>query len=246
MKTKRNWLWGLLFLVAAVAVVLKGFGWMVDIPWGQAIWTVVVVLIGVEAVRKRSVGGILYTLAFLAIIWDAELGIEAITPWPILAAATLAAIGIRLIFPRKDRYVINVDGEEKCYESWSDMKEGAREEFCSDEQSADGSSFNSESIFSGGTKYIDSQDFRTGNLEVVFGTQKLYFDNAQLHNGKGNLHVSVVFSTLEVYVPRGWKVITDVEKVFSGIKSFETPGIDGPVLYIDGEVVFGNLKIFYI
>lgn len=38
-------------------------------------------------------------LAFLIIVNDKVLGMEAITPWPVLGAAVLGSIGLKFLFP---------------------------------------------------------------------------------------------------------------------------------------------------
>ena len=45
----------------------------------------------------------LFSLAFAAILFDEALGIEAITPWPVLGAALLGTIGLNMIFNKNKR-----------------------------------------------------------------------------------------------------------------------------------------------
>ena len=42
----------------------------------------------------------LFSLAFLIIVNDELLGLEAITPWPVLGAALLGSLGLNLLFPK--------------------------------------------------------------------------------------------------------------------------------------------------
>ncbi|MEA4923114.1 MAG: hypothetical protein VB031_07055 [Eubacteriaceae bacterium] len=49
---------------------------------------------------KKEIWGILFSPAFLGIIYSQQLGIEAWTPWPILGIALCLSIGLTLVFPR--------------------------------------------------------------------------------------------------------------------------------------------------
>ena len=54
---------------------------------------------------ERKSFSIFMSLAFLAIVWNKELGIEAITPWPVMGAAIFLTIGVSFIFKDSKRKI---------------------------------------------------------------------------------------------------------------------------------------------
>lgn len=70
-----------------------------------SIWTLILtIFFGVSAfwsLFHKEVTGFLFSIAFLIIIYDKPLGLEAITPWTVLLAALLASIGWHFLFPHQ-------------------------------------------------------------------------------------------------------------------------------------------------
>ena len=103
MKRKKEIVIGLLLIIGAVFIMVDRMGFFWDIGLFKIIVTVILVGILVDNVAERSFGGILFSIAFLGILYDEPLGIEHLTPWPILGAALLGTIGLNMIFKKKVR-----------------------------------------------------------------------------------------------------------------------------------------------
>lgn len=70
--------------------------------------------------------------------------------------------------------------------------------------------------------------------------------NAVLKNGEAYVCVENVFGETRLYVPSDWKVILNVETVFGDAgKRGHCSQSEDKVLYVDGKVVFGDLRIPY-
>ena len=54
---------------------------------------------------------ILFSIAFICIIYDDWLGITALTPWTVLGAALLGSIGLSLIFKKKSGHSPSISFE---------------------------------------------------------------------------------------------------------------------------------------
>ena len=85
------------------------------------LFTVVCIAVIVASIPHVHFGGILFPLAFIAIIYDKPLGITAITPWTVLLAALLLTIGLHLIFGRFRKKIVH-RGHSKKRDEWDEVK----------------------------------------------------------------------------------------------------------------------------
>ncbi len=236
MKRGKNIFWGIVLILCAVFIVVNKLGYFEGIGIFTLLFTVAVAAGLIDSVARRSFGGILFCLAFLGILYDKQLGIEALTPWPILGVALLGTIGLDMIFkPKKKSCKYEKDFE------WND--ESYREII--DEESDEW--VRCEVSFSSTTKYINSTNFKKADLECSFGSLSVYFDNAILAGGKAAVNLEVSFGDMKLYIPKSWKVVMNLDNAFGGCKEYGTcSASDENTLMINGEVAFGGLAIYYI
>ena len=118
--------WGIFFILAAVYVVISKFGILPDIGVFSIILTVFFLWLFVEGIRNVNFWEILFSIAFICIIYDEPLGITALTPWTVLGAAFLGSIGLSLIFGGKKRKWKTVTGNVGTSSSIPAKRSGAR------------------------------------------------------------------------------------------------------------------------
>ena len=236
----KNVYWGILLLLGAAALVVGKLGYLEGIGVWSIIFSVCLVGFLIDGLVNRSFGEILFSLAFLIIVNDELLNLEAITPWPVLGAALLGTIGLDLLFPefkKKGRF-------EKIHMSIGERDYNDRERTSEEKRSGDSVTY--ENVFSGAVKYLSGEISRV-KAENVFGTLQIYFTDAILKDGTATVSAENVFGTLVLYVPASWRVVLSTENVFGNTRE---QGVCDPagtsVLYIRGEVVFGNLQIKYV
>lgn len=236
MKRGKNIFWGIVLILCAVFIVVNKLGYFEGIGIFTLLFTVAVAAGLIDSVARRSFGGILFCLAFLGILYDKQLGIEALTPWPILGVALLGTIGLDMIFkPKKKscKYEKNFEWNNESYQEIIDEE--------SDEW------VHCEVSFSSTTKYINSTNFKKADLECSFGSLSVYFDNAVLADGKAAVNLEVSFGAMKLYIPKSWKVVMNLDNAFGGCKEHGTcSGSDENTLMINGEVSFSGLEIYYI
>ena len=104
MKMKK-YFWGIFFIAAAVLLVVGKLGIVGKINVWSLMFTALFAAALVESVLQKSVTGVLFSIAFLCIVYDEQLGITALTPWTVLGAALLGSIGISFFY--------TVEGEEE-------------------------------------------------------------------------------------------------------------------------------------
>ncbi len=238
---KRNIFWGLLFIIMAVMVIVNQLGMFVAVSmWGIA-FAVLLVAIMIQSIIRLNFGGILFPLALLAIIFHEQLHIENLVPWPVLLTALLGTIGLSIIFKKNAVKIHSHSGKHK---KWNKSWNIGEEEDISEEN---GNVIHCDVSFGSGIKYINSEEFEKADIDCSFGALKVYFDNCKLKNSRGEIYVDSSFSGVQLYIPKTWQVIHNVESSFGSFeeKNHATPnGTDQ--IYISGDVSFGAVDIYYV
>lgn len=226
-----NVTWGLFFIAMAIFVIVgatDGFG-------NVSVWTVICACFcGVwflNGLMNISFGNMLFPLAIIAILFDETLGIEELTPWPVLAAALFGTIGLNMIFGGlKKKRIAMMKQPNVAYEA-----------------TQSGERFNCKVSFGSSTRYVNCQNLRYANIETAFGNNEVYFDNARLAEAEATVTVKNSFGKTTLYIPKEWNV------KMKTVKSFASASEKGKcnkeslnVLNIVGEIAFGELEIVYI
>lgn len=231
--------WGLLFLLAALGLIMNRIGFWPEI-YHISVFGVLVTIFFIwmilEGLRHRNFFAMIFGLAFIAIQYDDILCITAITPWTLLGAALLASIGLTIIFPQYHGHHGNkYDGFE-----FSDKGKKVFNE-------TDGEVLNFENSFGSCIKYVNTDAFVHANFENSFGEMKVYFDNTIIKNGTADINVEVSFGSAVLYIPKTWHVECHAKTAFGGIREQGQSNSQGvPTLRVYGEVSFGDLLIVYI
>ena len=227
--------WGLFFILGAVFILVSRMGYLKDMNVFTLILAVFLAGCFLKSLFHVEFTGMLFSLAFLAILFSKELHIEAITPWPVLGAALLGSIGLNIIF-------------HKQHERKWEKEEYRFEDHATTVNEEDGCEIHYGVTFGSSIKYINSDDFRRADLTCNFGAMKVYFDNAMIQNGSAEINVHCSFAGMELYIPKEWNVITDRASVsLAGITEKNHPQTNGsPVVTITGSVSFSGIEIIYI
>lgn len=224
-------LWGLFFILAAVFIVAGRFFDFPEISVFSIVLSVFFIWMFVKGIAHRNFFEILFSVAFMAIIYDEQLGITDLTPWPVLGAALLASIGLSMIFkPKKRHFSVEYNSND-----------GASCENCGGEE------IRCENNFGSSIKYIDSDNFRTAHLENNFGSLSVYFDNAVIMNGTANVYVDNNFGEIKLFIPRTWKTINNITHTFGSVdEKGRYEGTSECSIYLQGDCNFGSVEIHYI
>lgn len=225
-------LWGLFFILAAVYIVVSKLWLMPEVSVLSVLLTVFFVWLFLQGIRKINFWEILFSIAFICILYDDQLGITAITPWTVLGAALLGSIGLSLIFKKKGNHksfiTINSDSD-------------------SDEESYSGEEINIENNFGTAIKYVNSDNFCKAKVENNFGALTVYFDNAVIQSGKAKITVENSFGETNLYIPKEWKTENAIGQSFGNVKTYGTcEGTSSNTLKLKGEASFGEIGIHFI
>lgn len=169
--------------------------------------------------------------------------LQSVLHWPFISVWVLALVvvlvcsGLEMIFHKKKHISVWVRDED-----WEHVKkEGVFED--GEHNYRTGEEVCKDAVFSSVTRYVQDRDFRGGNMDVVFSSMQLYFDQAMLHENRAVLNMDVVFSHVTIYVPREWDVIDNMSHIMCGRGDGDRLGNATQTLVLEGDCVFGGVKV---
>jgi predicted membrane protein len=220
--------WGLLLVVLGVLFLLDrthtlDFGDLV-----ARFWPVVFILIGVSILLSnnfRNAGSGIFFILFGTFFLLLRLRIFDQAVWRYLWPLAIIAVGLWILL----RPAWHPD-KKKIPEMTGDA----------------GDDLEINQVFSGTARRVESQNFRGGKADVVFGSAEIDLRGARLSGGQATLTASVVFGGLTVFVPRDWQVLLQGTPVLGSIEAHRAAanaGVPTGVLTIRGSAVFGSIDI---
>ena len=235
MKDKKSVFWGVIIILLAVYVIVSKMMALPDIPVIKIAFTILLAYIIFSGIRKLHFGEIFIPLAIIAWMFDKALGIENLTPWPVLIAAVLLSIGFGMIF-KKRRFVVK---------SGRDISMAAFDNV--DINEADGSTITVKNTFGELSKYVNSNDFTAGEIKNTFGETRVYFNNAVMADGKSTLYIDNTFGDVCVYLPNTWRMELKRNNSFGDIlvKGTGNNDMDAPFIKIEANNTFGDISIMF-
>ena len=96
--------WGVFLIAGAIFGLAAQMGFVQGVGGWAIFGTMLFAALFVKSVMNRGFYGMFFSLAFIAIIYSEQLGIQAITPWPLLGAAFCLGLGCKLLFPQKKNW----------------------------------------------------------------------------------------------------------------------------------------------
>jgi hypothetical protein len=270
-KTVYRIFWGVVFLLAGAAIILNLAGVLLvpdGITTGNAIWTVVLALVFLWSAIHRFWFFTFFALVGLGYVWRMQIGVGDVSFWPVIGAALLLSIGLSLLFKDRSKRWWGANNEE-----WGDYycgvmnaKKVAEEygETENDNADADHGAQSSGGAYSASTendsdiyikasfgttiKYVDTKALKHVVIDCSFGSVKVFFDNAVVDESGATIEIFNSFGGVEIYLPRNWRLVDDVNRVFSGV-DVKNPGFEratGPAVTLKGQIKFGGVEIIYV
>ncbi len=226
---KTNIVGGLVLILLAAYLILNKLELLPDIQWFRLLVTVFLGLVTLKNIPKLDFFWIIMPLCVLGCMYDTELGIEAITPWTLLAAGFFLSIGLGMIFKKNKPFQLEVHAGEKV-ENWQD---GRRVHLVN--------SFNSVS------KYVNTEAFSEAHIDNSFGSCNVYFNNAIMANGNAKVVLDNSFGEMNIYFPRTWRMELTQDASFGDIKvhGAGNADMDAPFVQVDADTSFGSINIYF-
>ncbi len=212
----------------------------VELGFEPIFWTGVFASTLITSLINRSLGGTIFSIAFLLIIYAKPLHIESIVPWTVLLAAFLVWGGLSW----KPTVIIN---GEKVSTNWSDLKAPHKfkaEHVFSDTTSSDnGDNIVISEKMSSTSRYVHSQHLETVTINVSMGDVNVYLDSAKPAGDEVIANVNMSMGDLTFYIPTSWRVDNQLNQGFNDITIDGDQPAEGPTLVLQGRANMGDITV---
>jgi predicted membrane protein len=217
--------WGLLLIALGVIFLLDRMG---RLDFGDLVgryWPVIFILIGISILLSnnlKNIGSGVFFILFGTFFLLLRLRIFDQAVWRYLWPVAIIAVGLWILL----RPALHPDKKKIPEMTGDDL---AISQF-----------------FSSSARRVESQNFRGGRAEVVFGSAKIDLRGAKLAGGQATLVLSAVFGEIDVFVPREWQVVLAGTPVLGSIESRRAATPDAQrtgTLSIQGSAVFGSIEV---
>lgn len=234
---KNNVFNGIVLILIAIVMMGSAMGYIPDIPWFKIVCSIGFLAWAIKGLFKRDFFSCLMGASFIAWLFDEQLGIEDLAPFPLLFAAALLGIGLNMIFGKKKIVsTVYVNGKEmtmdeaKAQSKWEDGREVVLK-----------------NIFGQTSKYVNSSAFSDAKLQNVFGSANVYFNNAMVAGGVAKVNVDNVFGQINIYFPKTWRANIKQNHVFGKVNVYGEPNrdMDAPYIDVDVDNAFGQTNIYF-
>jgi predicted membrane protein len=216
--------WGLLLIVLGGLFLFAQMDWW---DFGRVVgryWPVVFILLGLSMLISnnfKNVGSgvffILFGTFFLLVKWDVLRSIGRYI-WPLAIICAGLWILLRPALRPDKKKIPEIAGDD----------------------------LDIQQVFSGTVRKVESQNFRGGKADVVFGSAEIDLRAAKLAGGQADLVLSAVFGGIVIFVPREWQVVLEGTPVLGSIESHKPAVPDSGktgTLHIHGSAVFGSVEV---
>ena len=237
-------LFGLFFIIVGACIIGKAAGVLPEIDniaMLQILLALLLVPVFVEGFVHLIFSCIFFPVAIWIIIFDKQLGLEWMTPWPVLGAAVFLSLGCSLLVPR------NIKWMKRQWNGDTLMDRYENQEHWTDEEMPENSDLKMNTRFAGSSRYINSEDFRSCDITCSFGGTKVYFDKAVIQGKSANIRLKAEFSGVELYIPKDWTVKNMLRCKMGGLEEKGDKGADksGKFVVLTGETNFSGVTIYY-
>lgn len=231
---------GWILIIIAFIMMGSALGIIPDIPWFKLIVSGFLTAWAVKALLDRDFFGTFMSASIIAWIFDEELMIEHLTPFPLVAAAACLGIGLNMVIGKRKRHV------HIQYKDGDTWKTGTVDDVRVEEWT-DGREVTLENYFNSTSKYVNSAAFSSAKLENDFGSANVYFTNANVYNGEATIELDNNFGKMNIYIPGKWRATISQNSTFGHVGIFGEPNrdMDAPHVIIKASSNFGELNIFF-
>ena len=254
MKTKRNrnWIWGVLLLLAAGGLVANQFGLFGPLSFWTIVAAVLAVVFLCSAITHRTISALPLVVAMVYIVLRNQEIVPHVATWVVLVAAVLVCAGLGLLFPQRPphgKVVIGAFFGDDEDNDWDEEdNDGHRKRARTRMSGIDNNPYVSVN-FGYTSRYLHADKLQTATLTCNFGGMDIYFDQVELDPDGATIHLDCKFGGIDIYVPRHWRVEERINCTLGDVDinaRKAMPAADGPQLVITGHVLCGGVDILYI
>ena len=188
--------------------------------------------------RKRVLGAI---ITLIGIIWLLPRIFPIHINGGVIFSVAVIGLGIYIILRQRGKTIMLSEGQADSAgipnPVYSDSDRTLRKDYLDEV-----------SIFGGGFKMVNSENFRGGSITAIFGGSEIDLTTCKLAEGTSIVDVLALFGGAEIHVPRDWNVVVNTTPIFGGFSNKIVRDPNRPVdtsktLVIKGLAMFGGIEI---
>ncbi len=225
---KKNLFWGLLIILLALSSIASGLNILQDGPGVfRLALTALLFFLSISNISTLNFYGIFIPLAFALVLNQEFLNLH-IESWPILFGSFLLSLGFSMIFSK--RKLIH-----------------EKDSFTNNSQTMSGDNIKIEANFSNSSRYVQADNLRYTSVENNFGSLSVYFNEVSFNESGATIKVECNFGNLQLYLPKEIQTQNNIQASLGSVNEELKAAISGgPIVYLDGNVSFGKVEIFYV
>ena len=245
---KDNLFWGVVFLMAAIYILMRSVGMAPDVSITGFI----------KAAIDLEFGGMLFSLAILFIVFRRYIGLESMSSWSILMAALFGTIGLNMLFgdhasayrnrKRAKRYGEQFERQQEQYEGQMGENtdtSGASQGFY--DSNMQGEHIVLSGLFNGTKKNLQSANFKSALVDCTFCGMEVNMTGVNIPSGTAVITLDIHFAGVNFYIPADWNIVDQTGCTFGGVKEQQaTAPTVGPTIIFEGKITFGGVEIYRV
>lgn len=214
---------GFSFIAVGVIAFIGSIG-LIDAGWLlEKYWPIALLVLSVAiwlANHKRWLWALVIFVAGVVALLNIHTDLY-INMWALFWPAVAVAIGVSII----------VRGAKPSYENIDEMSSDRSDQFA---------------LLSGSEHRVSTQDYTGGKAAAILGGVEIDLREASIKK-KAVLDIFVLMGGVEVKVPAGVRVKSDIGAVLGGVDVKPDPkaGKSSPILILTGTVVMGGVEVKY-
>ena len=239
---KKNIFWGILFILIAVALILKAlnvdFGIAFTVPIWKIILGLALLFFIIEQIAKKHFTNAIFPLVFIAMVFENELaflmGIESgdiASTWVFLLIGLCLTIGVGLITENGANFTFTVKNKngEKVYSG------------------AEGRKKYKEMRESNSVYYLDCSAEINQEFEINLGKAEIFFSNVEFYDNGGVININNNLGKVVFHIPQNWIIVCNISNSLGVIKTPPTPPTTENVkkITVNGENNLGTIEFLY-
>lgn len=255
---KDNLFWGVVFLMAAIYILMRSVGMAPDVSIVRIIIGLLCITGFIKAAIDLEFGGMLFSLAILFIVFRRYIGLESMSSWSILMAALFGTIGLNMLFgdhasayrnrKRAERYGEQFERQQEQYEGQMGENtdtSGASQGFY--DSNMQGEHIVLSGLFNGTKKNLQSANFKSALVDCTFCGMEVNMTGVNIPSGTAVITLDIHFAGVNFYIPADWNIVDQTGCTFGGVKEQQaTAPTVGPTIIFEGKITFGGVEIYRV
>ena len=222
-KNYRRLIWGMIFIIAAIVILLNSFNVITFDIFFDGWWTLFIIVPSLAGlIENKNKGNSIWGLIIgILLLLSAQDVLDFSNAGKLVFPILIACLGLKMI--------------SSCF---IDRKRSERKKFKHNNKDVECGV----AVFCGTDMDFADSQFNGAELVAVFGGIECNIKNARIDSDV-HINVACVFGGVDIMVPDNVRVVSNVACVFGGVDVLKGRSDAEHTVYIDGVCLFGGIEV---